>query len=165
MFRVFLLIFLFFSACGYKTIDEYKGNISSKSFFIQNIVFAKYPQNSIYIENALYEALNYKFGMILADNKNKSDIFIRTKLLDIKFSALEYDSKGYVIRKRVNVLINFNIKEDFLVKTYNIEAINDFAVDPNPNINDVLMMKAVNGAIDKIIDSFCVKLIYSEFSI
>lgn len=111
------------------------------------------PENTVDLKDAMDEAVIRRFQTSLR-NRKEAETHLQIELKGVGFSALQYDSNGYVISYRTTINLGvFRITENF-TKHYKAEGNFDFTINPNAIITDQQRFDAIANSATKALDSF-----------
>jgi len=143
----FLLLALSFLGCGYKPSTEYTTPILGNSIDTEVEIDVKNPVDSIFLKDALNEAVLSVFNAKV--NKN-GDSKIKLKILSTSLSVLDYDKNGYPILYRTNVSIQAyvtDVKNN--LNSYTGSGSYDFSISSDSILSDDLKHNAIKEAFFK----------------
>lgn len=148
-----LLVFLFFVGCGYIPASKQARKIVGNKLFVEVVVLLKDPENAVLIKDATRKAVITRFHSSLVP-KSEANTKLLITLSKISFSALQYNTNGYVIVYRANVNIKVKRSTNGKQKTYKAKGNFDFSIEPNAAITDSQRFEAIKNASLKALDSF-----------
>ena len=156
------LIFTFYTlfvmtGCGYMPASKQARKVVGDKIFVEIELSLKDPENSVLIKDATRKAIVTRFHSSLVP-RAKAKTVLLIKLSRISFSALQYDSNGYVIVYRANVSIVVTRKNGTKVMKYSAKGTHDFAIEPNAVITDSQRFDAIRNASLKALDSFVAQM-------
>ncbi len=153
LFTLFLPILLLFTACGYQPSSKEAKKVLGETVSTEIIISMEDPENTVVLKDALDEAVIRRFQTNLRHRKEAAT-HLQIELQSVVFSALQYDSNGYIIsyRTTINLAVD-RIKENF-TKRYNAVGYYDFTINPNAIITDQQRFEAIEKSATKALDSF-----------
>jgi len=158
-----VLIALVFTACGYKPASTYaKKEIYGKVFVNLNVNIED-PKNSVIIKDAMNELLVHKLGTKLVDKKELADTIVDVSLASTSFSALQYDTDGYVKLYKATTRINVNYKTKEQSRSFSVSGTHDFSIDSGGTISDTKRFEAIKTAATKALDEVISKIAILSF--
>jgi hypothetical protein len=80
------------------------------------------------------------------------------ELTGISFTPLQYDTNGYVVVYRSNIITNVIRRTNKEKKSYNAIGSYDFAIEPNAVITDNQRFEAIRRASLKALDAFIARV-------
>jgi hypothetical protein len=159
MSKFFLIIFLFFSGCGYKpTVNYIQNKYQNKTVFVEVDIDYNNASNSVYLKDSLNEFVVSKLNLQLVDNKTKADIIIFGKIASISQTQLQSDTSGYGKIYRENVTIDITINN----KSYRLSNYYDFTIDETSTVTNAKSEEAIKIAIFKALNSLFSKVAISK---
>ena len=155
----FAALILFFAGCGYKPMGDYTPKLLGECVYVKVHGNLRDPRNTIYINNAVREAVLERFGSRLCDRERASSR-IDVRIKDIRFTPMEYDTYGYAVYYRTTTTLEFVYQKDGQTKKMITGGFYDFAVERNSVITDTLRFEAIKEGAKKAIDHFLARLFY-----
>ena len=147
------LAFIFLTGCGYLPASKQARKVVGDRLFVEVIVSLEDPQNAVLIKDAARKAVVTRFHASLVP-KVQSRTQLLVELSSITFSALQYDTNGYVSVYRANIYLNVNRITDGDSKSYKALGNYDFNIEANAVITDSQRFDAIREASLKALDSF-----------
>ena len=155
---VFLLVFLFISACGYRPSAKYAREVLGKQLHVEVAISRKDPKNTVLIKDAVNEAVITRFGAKLT-TRELADTNLDISMGSISFTPILYDTNGYVIsyKTRVSLSIKYTTKSG---ETNNFATSGefDFPITANSVISDANRFDAIKSASLDALDEFTSKI-------
>ena len=147
------LVLLFIVGCGYTPASKQARKVVGSRLFVEVTVSLEDPENAVLIKDATRNAVVTRFHSSLVP-REQALTRLRVKLSSISFSALQYDSNGYVIVYRANVVLNVVRKNNGQEKSYTAKGNHDFTIEPNAIITDAQRFDSIRSGSLKALDSF-----------
>ena len=166
---IFLSLVLFlFTACGYKPTSYYAKNEIAGKVFVKLNVDIRNATNSVFIKDAVNEMVVNQFGATLTNNKEIANTLINISLGDVSFSALQYDSRGYVKLYRTTISINLhysykNNEDKMTSRTLSVNGSYDYSVDDDSLITEAKKQESVKIAAQRALDEIFSKIAIKSF--
>ena len=144
---------LLLTSCGYLPSSKEARKVIGEKVSTEVRISMTDPENTVVLKDALDEAVIKRFQTDLRHHKNSTTHLI-INLKNVGFSALQYDSNGYIIsyRTTINLLITKQTKN--FTKNYTAKGNYDFRIDPNAIITDQQRFEAIQKSAAKALDSF-----------
>ena len=157
--KVFILLTLitFLSACGYKPSSKYARNVVGKKINTHVTISAVDPQNTVLIKDAVDSAIVEIFHASLTD-KAHADTTLSFSLSPPSYSAIQYNTDGYVIAYRATIVLQVTRESKDKKKNYTAKGTYDFSVVPNAVITDQERFDAIKFSAIKAISSFVAQI-------
>jgi len=92
------------SACGYKPSSKYARSVIGSKINTQVTISAIDPQNTVLIKDAVDSAIVEVFHASLTD-KAHADTTLSFSLTPPSYTAIQYDTNGYVIAYRATIIL------------------------------------------------------------
>jgi len=148
----FLLVVLT-AGCGYLPASKQARKVVGDKIFVEVTVSLQDPENAVLIKDAARKAVVTRFhSSLVPQAQAKTTLWI--ELTGISFTPLQYDTNGYVIVYRANIITNVIRRTYKEKKSYNARGSYDFAIEPNAVITDNQRFDAIRQASLKALDSF-----------
>lgn len=162
------LILFLFTACGYKPTSYYAKNEIAGKVFVKLNVDIHNATNSVFIKDAVNEMVVNQFGATLTNNKKIANTLINVSLGDVAFSALQYDSRGYVKLYRTTIIINLNYfyennEDKMKSRTLSVSGSYDYSVDDDSLITEAKKQESVKIAAQRALDEIFSKIAIESF--
>jgi len=148
-----VLISTLFSACGYKPSAKYSREVVGDSISTSVVISAVDPENSVIIKDAIDGAIIEVFHASLV-SREYSKTHLDVSLSNPSYSAVEYDTNGYVVTYRANISLTIKATTDGKTKSYSAKGTHDFRIAPNAIISDQDRYLAIKNGTIKAIKSF-----------
>ena len=111
------------------------------------------PENTVLLKDALDEAVIRRFQTHMRHSK-KAKTHLEIELKSVGFTALQYDSNGYIISYRTTINLGIRRITARLTKVYRATGNYDFSINPNAIITDQQRFEAIANSATKALDSF-----------
>lgn len=148
-----VLIFLFITGCGYMPASKQARKVVGDKIYVEVIVSLEDPENSVLIKDATREAVITSFhSSLVPQAEAKTTLWV--ELSSISFSALQFDSNGYVVVYRANIQIIVTRRSNGETKAYHSKGNYDFSIEPNAIITNSQRYDAIKNSSLKALDSF-----------
>jgi transposase InsO family protein len=147
------LLLTLFSGCGYQPSSKEARKVMGDTVSTKVIISMTDPENTVVLKDALDEAVIRRFQTNLRHRKN-AKTHLDISLKNVGFSALQYDSNGYIISYRTTINLAVTRVTDVLTKRYNAVGTYDFTINPNAIITDQQRFAAIANSATKALDSF-----------
>jgi len=149
-------VFLFLVGCGYKPSSTYTKPILGDTITTKVDIDIKNPTDSIYLKDALNEAVVGVFNAKVDCNGSST---IKLKVSSTSLSVLDYDKNGYPILYRANASIKAYVTDvNNSLNTYTGNGSYDFSINANSVISDSLRENAIKEAFLKALQEIEFKL-------
>ncbi|QOP46688.1 hypothetical protein FM071_02185 [Sulfurimonas paralvinellae] len=155
-----LLLFLFLlelSGCGYKPSSKYSRNVIGEKISTNVVISAQDPENTVLIKDAVDSAIVEIFHASLVDPRY-ADTHLDLSISEPRYTAIEYDTNGYVIAYRATILLKIVRRTKDVTKSYTAKGTYDFSIDANAVITDQERFDAIKYSAKKAISSFLAKV-------
>jgi len=140
-----LFIVIFFIGCGYKPTTDYTTPLLGDKISTKVDIDIKNPTDSIYLKDALNEAVVNDYDAKLNDKNSSSHIKLRVGSVGV--SAIGYDKNGYPILYKASANIIAYISDvNNVITTYSASGSYDFAVKSNSVIDNNTKHSAIKEA-------------------
>ena len=153
---LFTLI-IFLSACGYKPSSKYARSVIGEKINTNVTISAQDPQNTVLIKDAVDSAIVEIFHASLTD-KAHADTTLSFSLTPPNYSAIQYNTDGYVIAYRATIILKILRESKNIKKNYTAKGTYDFSVVPNAVIRDQERFDAIKFSAIKAISSFVAQI-------
>lgn len=147
------LVLLFVVGCGYTPASKEARKIVGTRLFVEVLVSLEDPENAVLIKDATRKAVITRFHASLVP-KAQALTFLLVDLSSISFTALQYDSNGYVIVYRANIVLKVTRTKTGEEKSYVAKGNHDFTIEPNAIITDAQRFDSIRSGSLKALDSF-----------
>ncbi len=147
------LILTLFSGCGYHPSSKEAKKVIGESVSTEIIISMSDPENTVVLKDALDEAVIRRFQTNLRHRKDAAT-HLKIELKNVNFTALQYDSNGYVISYRTTINLAVTRITTDLTKQYHALGYYDFTISPNAIITDQQRFDAISISATKALDSF-----------
>lgn len=147
------LLLMLFSGCGYQPSSKQARKVMGDTVSTKVIISMEDPENTVVLKDALDEAIIRRFQTNLRHSK-EAKTHLNIELKSVGFSALQYDSNGYVISYRTTINLAITRITPVLTKRYNAVGNFDFTINPNAIITDQQRFEAIANSATKALDSF-----------
>ncbi len=154
-----LFVFLFFTGCGYRPSSVYTKRVLGNKIYAEVMIDINDPENSVLIKDAINQAIVSQFKSQITDKKSEANTELYVKFNSIKFVPIAYDSNGYVISYKTEVVLNITYIDKFGKKgNLDINGTYDFPIEANSVISDTKRFEAIKFASYKAISEFISKI-------
>ncbi len=154
-----LFIFVFLVGCGYKPSSIYTKQVLGNKIYAEVLIDVNDPENSVLIKDAVNEAIVTQFKSQIIDRKDEANTELYIKFNSIKFTPIAYDSNGYVISYKAEVVLNIVYIDKFGKKgSLDVNGTYDFPIEANSVISDTKRFEAIKFASYKAITEFVSKM-------
>jgi len=155
----FLIPFLLIG-CGYKPSSVYTKKVLGNNIHVSAKISRTDPKNSVIIKDAVNEAVVGRFDAKLT-NKKDADTDLIVSIGSVSFTALSYNSDGYVISYKARVVLNATYKTSSgKSKSFSTTGEFDFPIVANSVISDSKRFEAIKyasaDAINEIISKIAI---------
>ncbi len=151
--KIFIILLLILSACGYKPSAKYARSVMGEKISTSIYISQTDPENSVIVKDAVDRAIIEIFHASLTDRKH-SDAHLSLRISNPSYSALQYDSNGYIISYRARITLYITRESKDLKKNYTTTGTYDFSVDPNAVLTDQQRFDAIKFSSIKAISAF-----------
>jgi hypothetical protein len=152
-----VVIMMAFNACGYKPSSKYARSVVGEKISTQVTISAQDPQNTVLIKDAVDSAIVEIFHASLTD-KAHADTHLSFSLNPPSYSAIQYNTDGYIIAYRATIILNITRETKNSKKRYTAKGTYDFSVVPNAVITDQERFDAIKFSAIKAISSFIAQI-------
>ena len=152
-----LTLIIFLSACGYKPSSKYARSVIGEKINTNVTISAQDPQNTVLIKDAVDSAIVEIFHASLTD-KAHADTTLSFSLTPPNYSAIQYNTDGYVIAYRATIILKILRESKNIKKNYTAKGTYDFSVVPNAVITDQERFDAIKFSAIKAISSFVAQI-------
>ncbi len=153
LFIVNLLLLMSVTGCGYQPSSKAAKKVIGDTVSTEIIISMEDPENTVVLKDALDEAVIRRFQTALR-HRDEAATHLRIELKSVVFSALQYDSNGYIISYRTTINLEITRITTELTKRYNAVGNFDFTINPNAIITDQQRYEAIQISATKALDSF-----------
>jgi len=153
----FSLLLLAFIGCGYKPSTYYTKPLLGDKISTQVDINVKNPTDSVFLNDALNEAVLAVFNSKVDNKKANSKISLSIDSASV--FALDYDKNGYAILYRAKTSITAYIT-DVNNSTYSYSATGtyDFSIDKDSLLSDNIKHNAIKQAFLKALQKIEFKI-------
>jgi CHAT domain-containing protein len=148
-----VLIMFLFGACGYTPSAKFSREVVGEKISTSVVISAVDPENTVIVKDAVDAAIIQVFHASLTDSSSSKTHLVLT-LSNPSYSAIQYDSNGYVIMYRTTVSLSILRQTNGKSKTYTAKGTYDFSIDPNAIISDKQRFDSIRFSANKAIRSF-----------
>jgi hypothetical protein len=141
------------SGCGYQPSSKEAKKIMGETVSTEIIISMTDPENTVVLKDALDEAVIRRFQTNLRYRKDAAT-HLQIELKSVDFSALQYDSNGYIVSYRTTINLGVTRITGALSKYYRAVGNFDFTINPNAIITDQQRFEAIEKSATKALDSF-----------
>lgn len=150
---VILLVVITFTGCGYIPSAKYARTVLGEKISTRVIISKSDPENSVIAKDAVDRAIIEVFHASLSD-KQHADAELTLKISNPSYTALQYDSNGYIISYRATIVLSILRKSKGLKKSYTSRGTYDFSMNPNAVLTDQQRFDAIKYSSIKAISAF-----------
>jgi len=154
---ILLTLMIFLSACGYKPSSKYARSVVGEKINTHVTISAQDPQNTVLIKDAVDSAIVEIFHASLTD-KAYADTTLNFSLTPPSYSAIQYNTDGYIIAYRATIILKIVRESKNSKKDYTAKGTYDFSVVPNAVITDQERFDAIKFSAIKAISSFVAQI-------
>jgi len=147
------LIVTLISGCGYHPSSKEARKVMGETVSTEIIISMEDPENTVVLKDALDEAVIRRFQSNLRHRKD-AGTHLQIELNSVGFTALQYDSNGYIISYRTTINLAVIRMTTNFSKRYNAVGNYDFTISPNAIITDQQRFDAIAKSATKALDSF-----------
>jgi hypothetical protein len=148
-----VVVLLAFSSCAYKPSAKYSREIVGESISTSVVISSQDPENTVIIKDAIDSAIIQVFHGSLT-SRNLSLTHLEMSIDEPTYSAIQYDSNGYIIGYRATTLLKINRYNKGEKKKYTASGHYDFTVVANAVLTDQQRFDAIKYSAQKAIKSF-----------
>lgn len=150
--------------CGYKPTTYYAKQALGESIYAEVTISRQDPQNTVLIKDSVNEAIVSRFGGRIV-TKEVAETQLHVAIGSISFTPTVYDTYGYVIAYKANVVLNIKYqKGNEKPQAFQTTGEYDFSIEPNSIISDTKRFEAIrfaaNDALDEFISKIAIKGLY-----
>ena len=156
------LSFLLFVGCGYKPSSYYAKKVITGTVFVDVDASAEDPKNSVIAKDELIEILVSRLGAKISESKATADVTMVTKMQNVSFSAVGYNTSGYISAYRTNVTILITYKTKEKTGHISVSGNYDFSLD-DTTISEVKRFEAIKIASQKAMQDFVSQMAVISF--
>jgi len=143
----FSFLLLAFIGCGYKPSTTYTKPILGDTISTSVDIDIKNPTDSIFLKDALNEAVLSVFNAKVSDN---ADSKIKLYIISASVDPLDYDQNGYAILYRASSTIKAEITDiNNTITTYTGSGTYDFSINADSLVSDNLKHNALKESFVK----------------
>ncbi len=106
---IFAAFAIFFTACGYQPTARLTQSQVGDAVYVEVKTDKQNPQNSVALKDAISNAITLKLRRNLA-TKAASDTLISAEVKSVSFTAMTYDSRGYITSYKASVQIAYEVR-------------------------------------------------------
>ncbi len=152
-FLVFSFSLLIITACGYKPVSHYAKKSIASPLYIDVKISTKDPENGIFLKDKLRNMIVSRLGLsVTADKESLNRLTVSYP--DISYTALSYDTNGYVSRYRTNVTTVFNLKSDKKNIVRRVITTHEADVNPSALESSRVKRESIQECSKKALDQF-----------
>jgi len=141
------------TGCGYQPSSHESRKVMGESVSTEVVISLADPENTVVLKDALDEAVIRRFQTNLRRH-NSAQTHLIISLQSVDFSALQFDSNGYITAYRTTINLAVTRETGTLTKRYNAVGNYDFTISPNAIITDQQRFDAISKSATKALDSF-----------
>ncbi|WP_457748417.1 LPS assembly lipoprotein LptE [Sulfurimonas sp.] len=154
---ILLIVLISINACGYKPSSKYARSVIGEKIYTHVTISAQDPQNTVLIKDAVDSAIVEIFHASLTD-KTDADTHLSFSLKPPRYTAIQYNTDGYIIAYRATIILKITRQTKNLQKHYTAKGTYDFSVVPNAVITDQERFDAIKFSAIKAISSFVAQI-------
>jgi len=148
-----MVAMLLLTACGYKPVSHYTKQSIQSPLYLKVKLSKKEPDSGISLRDALRQAIIHRLGVsVTTESHAVSKLIVSYE--DISYTALSYDSNGYVERYRVNVTTVFDLKAKTDHFRRAIKTTHEADVTPSALESSKAKRDAIQACTEKAVDQF-----------
>jgi len=152
-----IALLLVLAGCGYRPTSHVVKPVLQESVSTQIVISMQDPDNTVYLKDALDQAVVNRFRTRLTDEAHaKTHLII--SLRDVIFLPVRYDTNGYVIAYRAVVTLDIDRRQGEQTRRYNARGSYLFTIEPNAIISDLVRFEAIQYGSEKALDSFVAQI-------
>ncbi len=159
MFREIIKLLLLFSllfwlnSCGYKPSSKYSRAVVGDKISTSVKISSHDPENTVLIKDAVDAAVIEIFYASLT-SRTLSQTHLELSISEPSYSALQYDSDGFIVAYRTTINLEVKRYKDLKIKSYKTQGTYDFTIVANAVITDQERFNAIKFSSQKAIRSF-----------
>lgn len=150
---IYFLLLTILTGCGYHPSSKEAKKVMGDTVSTEIIISMEDPENTVVLKDALDEAVIRRFQTNLRHRKD-AGTHLKIELNSVGFTALQYDSNGYIISYRTTINLVITRMTTNFSKRYNAVGNFDFTISPNAIITDQQRFDAIAKSATKALDSF-----------
>ncbi|MBD3801040.1 MAG: hypothetical protein IE886_06275 [Campylobacterales bacterium] len=141
------------AGCGYKPTSRAVKPVLQESVSTKVVISMQDPDNTVYIKDALDQAVVNRFRTRLTDEAHAST-HLTISLRNVVFTPVQYDTNGYIVAYRAIVTLDVDRQRGETTRRYNARGSHLFTIEPNAIISDLVRFEAIKYGSEKALDSF-----------
>ena len=145
------------SSCGYKPSSKYAREVLGNKLSTSIVISATDPENSVLIKDSVDAAIISTFHASLVD-KRYADTHLSLNVSEPTYTALQYDTNGYIVTYRATITLSILRESKNLKKRYTTRGTYDFSVTPNAVLTDQERFDAIKFSALKAIAAFVARV-------
>ncbi len=145
------------SSCGYKPSSKYAREVLGNKLSTSIVISATDPENSVLIKDSVDAAIISIFHASLVD-KRYADTHLSLNVSEPTYTALQYDTNGYIVTYRATITLSILRESKNLKKRYTTRGTYDFSVTPNAVLTDQERFDAIKFSALKAIAAFVARV-------
>ena len=145
------------SSCGYKPSSKYAREVLGNKLSTSIVISATDPENSVLIKDSVDAAIISIFHASLVD-KRYADTHLSLNVSEPTYTALQYDTNGYIVTYRATITLSILRESKNLKKRYTTKGTYDFSVTPNAVLTDQERFDAIKFSALKAIAAFVARV-------
>jgi hypothetical protein len=152
-FLIFTFSFLIFSACGYKPVSHYTQHTIQAPLYLKVNLSSKEPDSGVSLKDTLRQAIVHRLGVsVTTETTAPSKLMVSYDA--VSYTALGYDTNGYVERYRVNVTTQFTLTTKGSTIQRSIKTTHEADVTPSALESSRAKREAIKACTQKAVDQF-----------
>ncbi|HIP62087.1 MAG TPA: hypothetical protein EYG98_05975 [Sulfurovum sp.] len=140
-------------SCGYKPVSHYTKSSIASPIYIDVKISTKEPENGIFLKDRLAEMISTRLGSSVTTDKQSINR-LSVSYENITYTALSYDTNGYVSRYRTNVTTIFDLKSTNKNLTRRIVTTHEADINPSALESSRIKRESIQECSKKAIDQF-----------
>ncbi len=148
-----MLAMLLLTACGYKPVSHYTKQTIQAPLYLKVKLSSKEPDSGVSLKDTLRQAIVHRLGVaVTTETTAPSKLMVSYDA--VSYTALGYDTNGYVERYRVNVTTQFTLttKGDTIQRS--IKTTHEADVTPSALESSRAKREAIKACTQKAVDQF-----------
>jgi len=149
----FSLIIFILVGCGYSPSAKYARQVVGEKISTSVTISGVDPENTVIIKDAVDIAILEVFHASLV-SKETSTTHLKLKLGNLKYTPIEYDTRGFVVAYKTTVTLKINRQRKDENQDYTVFGSFDFKITANAVITDKQRFDAIRFSSQKAIRAF-----------
>jgi len=152
-FLIVTFSFLMLTACGYKPVSHYTKQTIAVPLYLKVKLSNKEPDSGVSLRDVMHQTIVHRLGVSVTTDASVSSRLI-VSYNTISYTALGYDSNGYVERYRVNVTTRFDLTTQGRRISRAIKTTQEADVTPSALESSRAKREAIKACTEKAVDQF-----------